>query len=72
MKNKLSTVVAGSVLALGVVAIAPKVNAQTTPVDQLKTEVNKLSDVYDQVLPVAIGAMAFSIGAVIIKRIAFS
>ncbi len=44
----------------------------TSPVDELETEVAKLDDIYDDVLPVAIGSMAFSIGAVIIKRIAFS
>ncbi len=44
----------------------------TTPVDQLEAEMDKLTDVYDDVVPVAIGAAAFSIGMVLVKRIAFS
>lgn len=61
-------------LIVGSFLVVPKiVNAQTTtPVDQLETEMLKLNDVYDDVVPVAIGAAAFSIGMILIKRIAFS
>ena len=65
---------ASGLLIAGAVVSAPVVvNAQAvTPVDQLETEMDKLSDVYDDVVPVAIGAAAFSIGMILIKRIAFS
>lgn len=46
--------------------------AVATPVDDLEAEMDKLTDVYDDVVPVAIGAAAFSIGMVLIKRVAFS
>lgn len=44
----------------------------TTAVDQLKTEAAKVSGIYDDVVPVAVGSIVFSIGAIIIKRVAFS
>ena len=64
-----SLIVSGAVLSSPLI-----VNAQTTttPVDQLEDEMAKLTDVYDEVVPVAIGATAFSIGMILIKRIAFS
>ena len=62
-----------SVALVSVLAVTPKAFAQTTtPVDQLESEMDKLTDVYDDVVPVAIGAAAFSIGMVLVKRIAFS
>lgn len=61
-----------SAAVVGTLAIAPSAFAQTTPVDQLETEMDKLSDVYDDLVPVAIGAAAFSVGMILVKRIAFS
>lgn len=59
-----------SALTLSVAAIPAIANA--TPVDDLKSEMTKMEGIYEKVLPVAIGSMAFSIGAAIIKRVAFS
>ena len=62
-----------SAAVVSTLAVAPKAFAQTvTPVDQLESEMDKLTDVYDDIVPVAIGAAGFSIGMVLIKRIAFS
>jgi len=44
----------------------------TSPIDDLQTETDKLSDVYDDIVPVAVGAAVFSIGMMMIKRVAFS
>lgn len=53
--------------------IAP-VFAQTasSPVDQLETETAKLDGIYDAVIPVAVGAMAFAGGAALLKRVIYS
>lgn len=63
-------------LALGTVLIAappqPVFAATTTPIDLLVTETGKLPGVFDKVVPVAIASTVFAIGAVLIKRIAFS
>ena len=60
-------------ISFALVAPPVVVSAQVaTPVDQLETEMNKLNDVYDDIVPVAIGAAAFSIGMILIKRITFS
>ena len=57
----------------GLLLISPAAFAQTTtPVDDLETEMAKLTDIYDNVVPVAVGAAAFGIGMILIKRIAFS
>ncbi len=61
-----------SAALLASLAISPSAFAKDTPVDQLEQEMDKLSDVYDDLVPVAIGAAAFSIGMVLVKRIAFS
>ena len=66
-------ITSGFLISSALVASPVVVNAQVaTPVDQLETEMDKLSDVYDDIVPVAIGAAAFSIGMILIKRIAFS
>lgn len=71
MKKAKNLIFAAAIL--GSLSVAPKAFAQTvTPVDQLETEMDKLTDVYDDIVPVAIGAAAFSIGMVLVKRIAFS
>lgn len=59
---------------LGALTFAPAAFAQSaeTPLDDLETEMAKMEDVYDNITPVAIGAAAFSIGMIIIKRVAFS
>ena len=76
MKGKIKKIASSSLIALALVGGgAVAVNGQTateTPVDKLENEMDKLSDVYDDIVPVAIGAAAFSIGMVLIKRIAFS
>lgn len=46
--------------------------AATTAVDDLKTEADKLDDVYAAVVPMAVASIVFSIGAMLIKRIAFA
>lgn len=73
MKSQTKKILIGAII-LGSLALPVKSFAQdsNSPIDELETEVAKLDDIYDDVLPVAIGSMAFSIGAVIIKRIAFS
>ena len=70
---KLKKFTSSFLITSALVASPVVVNAQVaTPVDQLETEMDKLSDVYDDIVPVAIGAAAFSIGMILIKRIAFS
>lgn len=64
-----------AVAVLGSLSVASSASAQlgsNTPVDQLETEMDKLTDVYDDLVPVAIGAAAFSVGMILVKRIAFS
>lgn len=46
--------------------------ADITAVDDLKTETTKVAGIYNDVLPVAIGSTVFGIGAILVKRIAFS
>ena len=46
--------------------------AQTSPIDILETEVAKVSDVYDVLVPVAFGANVFSIAMILIKYVAFA
>lgn len=57
-----------------VLVLAPSVAfaADTTPVDTLKTETGKLTGVYDAVVPLAIGSSVFSIGMLLLKRVAFA
>jgi hypothetical protein len=62
----------GASLLVTSLALTSPVLAQTTPVDQLETETEKLNDVYDSIVPVAVGAAVFAIGMILIKRIAFS
>lgn len=72
MKNKIKNALITTAV-LGSLTFAGGAMAQsTTPVDDLEAEMDKLTDVYDDVVPVAIGAAAFSIGMVLIKRVAFS
>jgi hypothetical protein len=41
-------------------------------IDRLETDVNKVQGIYDNIVPVAVGSTVFGIGAILIKRIAFS
>ena len=61
----LSVLTAGLVLCSGAYA-------QNSPIDDLETETAKLTDVYDSIVPVAVGAAVFSVGMMMIKRVAFS
>ncbi len=56
-------------LLLSGIAIAP---AAATAVDDLKTETDKISGIYDKVLPTVVGATVFSMGATVLKRVIFS
>lgn len=70
VKSRLvSSLAAVSIALLPMAAFA---EGTVTPVDTLKTETGKLTTVYDSVIPVAVGSLVFSIGAVLVKRIAFS
>lgn len=46
--------------------------AYTTAIDDLKIEADKLDDIYGAVVPLAVSSIVFSIGAMLIKRIAFA
>ena len=61
-------------LSTGLFVATPSlVTAQSsTPIDVFETEVLKLSDIYDVLVPVAVGAMVFSMGALLAKRIVFA
>lgn len=69
MRKHFSRIALGSALAL---SLTTSVVAQTTPVDDLEAETTKLTDVYDDIVPVAVGAAVFGIGMALIKRVAFS
>lgn len=67
LKQKIALGLCSSTLILG-----SAFTAQATPVDDLVTETDKLEGIYDTVLPVAVGAMAFAMGAGILKRVAYA
>lgn len=72
MKKNLKKALVGTVFG-ATLAFAPASFAQdATPLDDLEVEMAKMEDVYDNITPVAIGAAAFSVGMIIIKRVAFS
>jgi hypothetical protein len=56
----------------GVLALASGVQAQSSPVSQLVTEADQIEGVYDAIIPAAVGSIVFSIGAMMIKRVAFA
>ena len=47
-------------------------SATTTPVDDLSTEVGKITNIADSLFPVVVGVIAFSGAAIIAKRVIFS
>jgi hypothetical protein len=71
LKSKLALAAAPVLLAGGLFLSSP-VGATTTAVDKLSTEAEKVAGIYDDIVPVAVGSIVFSIGAMLVKRIAFS
>lgn len=67
-RNRLFGFLVFSIIALGFTGEA---QAQTA-IDELKTEADKVTTITDAVLPVAVSTTVFSVGAVMLKRIAFS
>lgn len=63
--------VGGTAAGLTLVAMQP-VSAQTTPIDDMATEVAKVDGIADAVIPLAIASVVFGVGALIIKRFAYS
>lgn len=73
-KRQLAKLVFSTLLVTGVVAIAQPSFAVTIvgPIDQLKLETAKVQGVFDLVVPTAVASTVFAIGAVLLKRVAFS
>ena len=69
-KAKYGLVAAGTGSAL-LIASQP-VSAQTSPIEDMATEVALVTGIADAVIPLAIGTTVFAIGAEIVKRFAFS
>jgi len=46
--------------------------AQTTPIDDLSTEVAKVDGIATGILPLAIGSVVFGMGAMLVKRFVYS
>lgn len=70
-KAKYGLIAAGGA-GMALTATQP-VNAQaTTPIQDMATEVALVTGIADAVIPLAIGTTVFAIGAVIVKRFAFS
>lgn len=69
-KVALASLVVGSSLFL---AVSPSFAATTTtPIDDLAIEVNKVDGIFDALVGPAVASTVFAIGAVLVKRIAFS
>jgi hypothetical protein len=64
-------VAAGSLLLAGA-AYAQDGGGGSSPIDQLTTETDKVTDVYDAITPAAVGSMIFGVGAMMVKRVAFA
>lgn len=71
LKQKIAIGLCSATLVLGG-ALGAQAQTATSPVDDLITETDKLDGIYDTVLPVAVGAMAFAMGAGILKRVAYA
>ena len=63
---------AGLTSSLVVTTSSPSLAQAINPIDTLETEVAKLSDVYDTIVPVAVGATVFAMGMLLIKRVAYA
>lgn len=58
---------------VGALALIPlSAQAQSSPVDELNAEAGKLKTLVNNVVPVAITALAFGAGAAFLKRIVYS
>jgi hypothetical protein len=61
-----------SLITLSALSIINPVPASATAIDDLKTEAAKVTAIFDDVLPLAVGSMVFAFGAAFIKRIAYA
>jgi uncharacterized membrane protein YedE/YeeE len=61
-----------ALLALSFGSTVQAQTASTGAIDQLKTDTAKVAGIYDDIVPVAVGSTVFGIGAILVKRIAFS
>jgi hypothetical protein len=69
-KAALASLVVGSSFFL---AVSPSFAATvTSPIDDLKVETDKVAGIFDALVAPAVGSTVFAIGAVLVKRIAFS
>lgn len=41
-------------------------------IEELETQVSAIEGIYDEIVPVAVGATVFGIGSKLVKRVAFS
>lgn len=78
VKKKRSRVIkfclaAAAVSASVMMAVSPAfAEESTSPIDELKTETAKVGGIFDALVGPAVGSTVFAIGAVLVKRIAFS
>jgi hypothetical protein len=57
---------------VGVLAVSATGAYAQSAVTQLVTEADQIDGVYDAIIPAAVGSIVFSIGAMMIKRVAFA
>ena len=62
----------GGAVAASYFVDVPSTLAQNTPVDLLKTEVDKLPTIYTLLVPTVIGAAVFAMGMALVKRIVYA
>ena len=62
----------GAGLTGAVVTSQPVFAQTTTPIDDMSTEIAKVDGIADAVIPLAIATVVFGIGALIVKRFAYS
>lgn len=71
LSRKVKVFVISGCCAVGCAFALPSL-ADDSPIDVLKTETGKVTGIFDSLVAPAVGSTVFAIGAVLVKRIAFS
>ncbi|GAC1498137.1 MAG: hypothetical protein NVS2B14_11950 [Chamaesiphon sp.] len=71
LNNKVRNIGLGLILASGIAVATPAVHAQTAPVNglsQMSTDITTIGSLKDAAIPIAVAAMAFALGHMIVKH----
>ena len=73
-RSELGKYIPAAAGAAGTVLLASQpVSAQdATPIGEMSTQIGEVSGVIDVITPMAVGAIVFAVGALIVKRFAFA